>query len=121
MSQPLTTQHPAVALRSHFNAVRAMLVVALIAVIGLSVAVVILATDDHQQASGVSRAAPAGQLNYGDFNPATGRPDAVSSPQAQTQSGPSESRIAEAIGSGGGSTSTGGPDESTVAHAVSGR
>jgi hypothetical protein len=102
MGQPISTQHPAVALRSHFNAVRAMLVVAVIAVIGLTAAVVILATDDQQQVTGVSRSAPAGQLNYGG-------------------SGPSESRIAEAIGSGAGSPSTGGPDESTVARAVSGR
>jgi hypothetical protein len=101
MAQPLSTQYPAVALRSHFNAVRVMLVVALIAVIGLTVAVVVLATDDQQQVTGVSRSAPAGQ--------------------AQTQSGPNESTIAEAIGSSAGSTSTAGPDESTVAHAVAGR
>jgi len=98
MAQPISTQHPAVALRSHFNAVRAMLVVALIAVIALTVAVVILATDDQQQVTGATRAA-----------------------QAQPQSGPSESRIAEAIGSSAGSPSAAGPDESTVARSVSGR
>ena len=46
MSQALPTQHPAVVLRSHYRNLRALLVVALIAVIGLSVAVVILANED---------------------------------------------------------------------------
>jgi len=121
MAQPISTQHPAVALRSHFNAVRAMLVVALIAVIGLTVAVVVLATDDQQQVTGATHAASIGRLNYGGFDPATGQPQSLSSQQAAARSGPSESRIAGAIGSGAGSPSTGGPDESTVAHAVSGR
>jgi hypothetical protein len=47
MSQTLPTRHPAVVLRSHYRNLRALLVVALIAVIGLSVAVVVLATDDN--------------------------------------------------------------------------
>jgi hypothetical protein len=42
-------------LRSHYRNLRALLVVALIAVIGLSVAVVILATEDN---AGTSTAAP---------------------------------------------------------------
>jgi hypothetical protein len=46
MSQPLPTQHPAVVLRSHYQHLRALLAVAMIAVVGLTGAVVILATDD---------------------------------------------------------------------------
>ena len=46
MSHSLPTQHPAVVLRSHYRNLRALLVVALIAVIGLTVAVVILASED---------------------------------------------------------------------------
>jgi hypothetical protein len=46
MSQPLSTQHPAVVLRSHYRHLRALLSIAMIAVVGLSGAVVILATDD---------------------------------------------------------------------------
>jgi hypothetical protein len=46
MSQAVPAQHPAVVLRAHYRQLRALLAIALIAVIGLSVAVVILATDD---------------------------------------------------------------------------
>jgi hypothetical protein len=47
MGHAIPRQHPAVVLRSHFNLVRALLIAATVAVIGLSVAVVILATDDE--------------------------------------------------------------------------
>jgi hypothetical protein len=77
MGKALPTQHPAVVLRSHFNALRALLAAALIAVVGLSAAVVILATDSDQ-VSGTRVARPIESLNYGDFNPATGRPDSTS-------------------------------------------
>lgn len=46
MSQAVPTQHPAVVLRSHYRALRALLAVAMIAVVGLSTAVVIVANDD---------------------------------------------------------------------------
>jgi hypothetical protein len=45
MGQAIPTGQSAVVLRSHFNHLRALLAVALIAVAGLTVAVVILATD----------------------------------------------------------------------------
>jgi hypothetical protein len=115
VGQPLPSQHPAVVLRSHYNALRALLAVALIAVVGLSVAVVVVAGDE-QEVSEATRAAPMGKINYGEFNPATGRPESVASPR------PDESKIAATIGSANGSsTTTGGPDETVVAGAVSGR
>ena len=46
MSQPVPTQHPAVVLRSHYRVLRALLAVVIIAVVGLSTAVVILADDE---------------------------------------------------------------------------
>jgi hypothetical protein len=46
MPQTVPTQHPAVVLRSHYRQLRALLAVALIAVAGLSVSVVVLATDN---------------------------------------------------------------------------
>ena len=46
MGQAIPAQHPAVVLRSHYTLLRIMLAIALIAVVGLSVAVVILAGDD---------------------------------------------------------------------------
>jgi hypothetical protein len=80
MGKAIPTQHPAVVLRSHFNQLRALLAVALIALIGLTVTVVVLA-DDQGQPSDTSSAAPVGTINYGGFNPATGRPDSAPLPQ----------------------------------------
>jgi hypothetical protein len=76
MGQAIPRQQPAVALRSHFNKMRALLAVALIAVAGLTVAVVILANDSDESAS-TSSAPPIGSINYGDsklVNPSTGYP-----------------------------------------------
>ena len=82
MGQAVPSQHPAVVLRSHFNQLRALLAVALIAVIGLTVAVVILATDEYQTAN-TSAASPTGQPNYGGFNPTTGRPHSAPPPRGE--------------------------------------
>jgi hypothetical protein len=82
MGKAIPTQHPAVVLRSHYNALRALLAAALIAVVGLSAAVVILANDGDQTA-GTSSARPLESINYGGFNPATGRPESVPLPQQQ--------------------------------------
>ena len=69
MGQAIPRQHPAVVLRSHFNALRAMLAVAMIAIVGLSAAVVILATEDDrdQSASSATQAStpsPSGTTRY---------------------------------------------------------
>jgi hypothetical protein len=69
MGKAIPTQHPAVVLRSHFNALRALLAAALIAVVGLSAAVVILATDDDRDTSAgsttqVSAPSPTGSTRY---------------------------------------------------------
>ena len=84
MGQTVPSQDPAVVLRSHFDQLRALLAVALIAVIGLTVAVVILAGTD-EQVSDTSSAAPIGHLNYAGFNPATGRPQSAPLPRTQEQ------------------------------------
>ena len=64
MAQAVTTEHPAVVLRSHFNQLRALLAVAMVGVVGLAAAVVILATDDSRDtgtssATLIQRSAPA--------------------------------------------------------------
>jgi hypothetical protein len=71
IGKAIPTQHPAVVLRSHFNALRALLAAALIAVVGLSAAVVILATDDERDTSASSSSAtqvsapgPTGSTRY---------------------------------------------------------
>ena len=64
MSQPLPT-HPAVVLRSHYRNLRALLVVALIAVIGLTVAVVVLATEDSAGTNTVTPVSAPAEQNVG--------------------------------------------------------
>ena len=66
MSQPIAQQHPAVVLRSHYAQVRALLAISMIAVVGLTIAVVVLATDNaggtslsSSPAAPVRAAAPA--------------------------------------------------------------
>ena len=48
MGQAIPRQHPAVVLKSHYKAVRALLAVALVAIVALAATVVILANDDEQ-------------------------------------------------------------------------
>ena len=51
MGKAIPAQHPAVVLRSHYLQLRALLATAMIAVVGLTAAVVILATDDDRDTS----------------------------------------------------------------------
>jgi hypothetical protein len=62
MGQAIPRQQPAVVLRSHFNQLRVLLAVALVAVAGLTVAVVILAneTDEVSTISSAVTAESAG-------------------------------------------------------------
>jgi hypothetical protein len=80
MGQAIPEQHPAVVLRSHYRLVRALLAVAAIAVVALTVAVVNLAGDSNE-AGGTSTAKPSHSINYGGFNPTTGRPDSAPLPR----------------------------------------
>jgi hypothetical protein len=76
MGQAIPRQQPAVVLRSQFNQLRALLAIALVAVAGLTVAVVILANDSDEVGS-TSSVPPGGSINYGDsalVNPSTGYP-----------------------------------------------
>jgi hypothetical protein len=57
MGHAIPTQQPAVVLRSHFDHLRALLAITLVAVVGLTVAVVILASDSDE-VSGTSTAEP---------------------------------------------------------------
>lgn len=60
MSNAITSQHPAVVLRSHYQHLRILLVVAMIAVVGLAVAVVVLATNDHNAGTSAQASSNAG-------------------------------------------------------------
>jgi hypothetical protein len=57
VSHQIAPQHPAVVLRSHYVHLRVLLAVAMIAVVGLTVAVVVLAINDDGR-TGLSAAAP---------------------------------------------------------------
>jgi hypothetical protein len=76
MGQAIPRQQPAVVLRSRFNQLRALLAIALAAVAGLTVAVVIL-SNDADEVSSTSSAQPIESINYGgskNVNPSTGHP-----------------------------------------------
>ena len=51
MGQVIPRQHPAVVLKSHYKAIRALLAAALVAIVALAAAVVILANDDDVKVS----------------------------------------------------------------------
>jgi hypothetical protein len=101
MGEAIPRQHPAVVLRSHFNQLRALLAVALIAVAGLTVAVVILATDDEAGTGSATVSAPAqaGTTRY-DGGPEEGtrgvvparQPNVDARPGVRYDGGPEEGR-----------------------------
>jgi hypothetical protein len=102
MGQTISTQHPAVVLRSRYRQLRALLAVAMIAVIGLTVAVVILADDDNSNIRVVSPS----QVSPG------------STAATRSDGGPEESAVAGALHR---QATAPRPDESVVANAISGR
>jgi hypothetical protein len=73
MGATIARQHPPVVLRSQFDQLRTLLVVALIAVSGLTVAVAILASDSDELAVGTRAALPA-QLPKTSFDEGTRGP-----------------------------------------------
>jgi hypothetical protein len=105
MGQAIARHQPAVVLRSQFNQLRALLAIALVAVAGLTVAVVIL-SNDADEVSSTSSAQPIESINYGgstDVNPSTGYPT-VPFPQLER---PLQNRI-------DGTRFDGGPNEGTA-------
>jgi hypothetical protein len=100
MGQAIPRQHPAVVLRSHYNHLRALLAVAMIALAGLTAAVVILAIDDDRDtstgtATQVSTPSPAGSTRY-DGGPEEGTRGALPVPQpgVRYDGGPEEGTAA---------------------------
>jgi hypothetical protein len=122
MGQAIPTRQSTVVLRSHFNHLRALLAVALIAVAGLTVAVVFLATDSDEVSS-TSSARPIESINYGAgaVNPSTGYPSATirpDSPGTRYDGGPEEgSRVVVPAPQSNVAPTTrydGGPEEGTA-------
>jgi hypothetical protein len=110
VGQIIATQHPAVVLRSRYLQLRALLVVAMIAVIGLTAAVVILATDDGGTVTGATSASQVEPTTSSGPNESA----VAAAVSGQPSSGPDESAVAAAVG---GQTSSG-PDESSIAAAL---
>jgi hypothetical protein len=111
MSTTIQKQHPAVVLRSHYQHLRSLLAVALVALVGLSTAVVVLALDDNGVTTSTSSVNPiersASRL---------GDPFVARTTSTRQAGGPDESAVAAAIGSQ--PTPVGGPDESKIAAAI---
>lgn len=86
MGVAIPGQHPAVVLRSRFNKLRALLAVALIAVAGLTVAVVLVANDSDTVSSTSSTVKPVESINYADsyVNPSTGYPSVDLRPESRS-------------------------------------
>jgi hypothetical protein len=129
MGNAIPSQHPAVVLRSHYTLVRALLAVAMIAVVGLTIAVVILANESDEvstSAGSTSVAAPVGTTRY-DGGPdegtraigAAAAPSATdSAPAPRYDGGPDEGSadVSPALPSGtaaDGLRYDGGPEEGT--------
>jgi hypothetical protein len=120
MGQAIPRQHPAVVLRSHYTRLRALLAVMLVAVVGLSTAVVVIAIDDDGQqtsassASAVSAPGPAGSRYDGGPEEGT-RGLSAQPPSVRFDGGPEEgTRGAQFSSSAPSSTRPdGGPEEGT--------
>ena len=101
MGKAIAAQHPAVVLRSHYRQLRALLATAMIAVVGLTAAVVILANDSAEiSAAGRPESAalpqreaerPAGGIRY-DGGPEEGSRGVVAAqpPSTRYDGGPEE-------------------------------
>jgi hypothetical protein len=63
-----------------YTLVRALLGIATIAIVALTVAVALLA-GDSSETGGRTSAQPVPSINYGGFNPNTGRPDSAPLPR----------------------------------------
>jgi hypothetical protein len=105
MSTSVPAQHPAVVLRSQYRNLRSLVAVLVVAVVGLSTTLVVVASDDDPitKTSSISRSYPT---LADTFQAETPRPEAkpdestiaaAISPQ-QSVSSPDESKIAAAIG-----------------------
>jgi hypothetical protein len=102
MGNAIPAQHPSVVLRWHLQIVRAALAAAMIAVVGLSIAVVMVATDT-QLVSSTRSASAVYPAHYGSFNPKVWQQE--SAPLAQE-----ENAVKSSIGS---TRYDGGPEEGT--------
>ena len=120
MGKAIPAQHPAVVLRSHYRHLRALLAIAMIGVVGLTAAVVILATNEDRDTSAgsatqVSTPGPTGTTRY-DGGPEEGSRSVVPTqpPSTRYDGGPEEGTATvnpDSIKSSPGVRYDGGPEE----------
>lgn len=116
MGQPFPTQHPAVVLRSHFKLVRNLLAVAMAALVALSAAVVILATDDDAVSGKIAQPAELQALP----NSAVHSHPREAAPGTRYDGGPEEgTRSIVVVPQAPAARYDGGPEEGTRATASS--
>jgi hypothetical protein len=85
MGKAIPAQHPAVVLRSQFKFVRALLGVAMVAIVGLTIALVVVANDsDEIETASPAQVAPA--------SPAYPSPEALNPGADRSYSGPAPTR-----------------------------
>ena len=117
MGNAIPARHPAVVLRSHYRQLGALLAIAMIAVVGLTTAVVILATNDDRDtgassATQLSAPGPTGSTRYdggpeeGSANIAPSRP-----PLTERQAFPGLAEQARQTVAALGTRYDGGPEE----------
>ena len=118
MSQAISRQHPAVVLRSHYAQLRNLLAVAMIAIVGLSGAVVILANEQDDASSTTSAKAtesanPVGSPRYfKGVAQSTAGPKTAQAPGTRFDGGPDEGTRGITAPAPG-TRFDGGPDEGT--------
>jgi hypothetical protein len=116
MGNAIPARHPAVVLRSHYRQLRALLAIAMIAVVGLTAAVVILATNDDRDTGAVSATQVTAPSPTGDDG---SRGIVPAQPRNTRYDGGPEEGSRGAVGSGTPSTAVpsnrydGGPEEGT--------
>jgi hypothetical protein len=133
MGKAVPNTHPAVVLRSHYQAIRSLLAIAMIAVVVLTATVVVLATDDDTTGGSIAARTPAANPSF-ESRPDEGTVASAISKPAPPVARPDESKVAASIALHErradsepvfrrqlpqGTTAR--PDESTVAGAISGR
>jgi hypothetical protein len=83
MSPVVAKQHPAVVLRSHYQHLRGLLAIALIALVAMAVAVVVLASTGTSAPPSATAPSPSGTTRY-DGGPEEGSRGLVASPRVPT-------------------------------------
>lgn len=94
MGQAIPRQHPAVVLRSHYRQLKMLLTITMIAVVGLSVAVAILATD-NESSTGTTAVSERSSVQQSVRPEETGVAAAIA--QTPDVARPDESKVAASI------------------------